>query len=60
MAMSDAERKAKQRQEKREKGFTLEQVWVEVSERDRMRKAGYKLRAVWVHEDGRTAHGEAI
>jgi hypothetical protein len=53
MAMSDAERKAKERQKKREEGYALEQVWVEVGERDRMRKAGYKLRAVWVHDDGR-------
>jgi hypothetical protein len=54
MAMSDAERKAKERQKKLDLGFALEQVWVEVSERDRMRKAGcYKLQAVWVHQDGR-------
>ena len=53
MAMSDAERKAKERQKKREEGYALEQVWVEVGERDRMRKGGYVLRAIWVHPDGR-------
>jgi hypothetical protein len=52
-ADSDAVRKKREREKKREAGYALEQVWVKTSERDRMRAAGYKLQAVWVHPDGR-------
>jgi hypothetical protein len=53
MVKSIAERKAKERQEKRDAGYKLSsaQVWTKHTERGRLRKAGYVLRAIWIHPD---------